>query len=78
MTLAIVANVPDAEAQYQAHEFMDATTQPKSIWISPNEVYLTHALLSQHIDSLVCVLCITFVIYADGFSRRPSGMTLFV
>ena len=44
----------DAEVQYQAHEFMDAATQPKSIWISPNEVYMTHALLSKHLDGLVC------------------------
>ena len=49
-----VANVADAEEQYQAHEFMDAATQPKSVWISPNEVYTTHALLSQHLENLVC------------------------
>lgn len=48
-----VANVPDAEAQYHAHEFLDATVQPKVIYITPNEVYKMHALLSRHIDDLV-------------------------
>lgn len=49
----IVADVPDAETQYHAHEFLDATVQPKAIFITPNEVYAMHALLSQHLDSLV-------------------------
>ncbi|KAF8974759.1 hypothetical protein BDZ97DRAFT_1911911 [Flammula alnicola] len=43
-----VANVPDAEMQFHAHEFMDATVQPKPIYISPNEIYTTHSLLIQH------------------------------
>ncbi|THH02790.1 hypothetical protein EW026_g172 [Hermanssonia centrifuga] len=47
-----VANVQDAESQYHAHEFLDATAQPKSIWISPNEVYTMHSLLSQYLDHL--------------------------
>ncbi|THH19788.1 hypothetical protein EW146_g1464 [Bondarzewia mesenterica] len=47
-----VADVPDAETQYHAHEFLDATVQPKPIYISPNEVYAMHGLLAQHIDSL--------------------------
>ena len=51
-----VANVPDAETQYHAHEFLDVTVQPKPIYISPNEVYAMHTLLAQHIDFLVCVL----------------------
>lgn len=49
----LVANVPDAETQYHAHEFLDATVQPKPIYISPNEVYAMHGLLSQHLDDLV-------------------------
>lgn len=48
-----VANVPDAETQFHAHEFMDATVQPKPIYISPNEIYTTHSLLLQHQDFLV-------------------------
>ncbi|EKM59178.1 uncharacterized protein PHACADRAFT_86001 [Phanerochaete carnosa HHB-10118-sp] len=47
-----VSNVPDAETQYHAHEFLDATVQPKSIFISPNEVYGMHTILSQHLDEL--------------------------
>ncbi|KAK0242763.1 ras GTPase-activating protein [Armillaria nabsnona] len=47
-----VANVPDAETQFHAHEFLDATVQPKPIYISPNEIYTMHGLLSQHQDSL--------------------------
>ena len=48
-----VADVPDAETQYHAHEFLDVTVQPKPIYISPNEVYAMHGLLAQHIDQLV-------------------------
>ncbi|ETW84040.1 hypothetical protein HETIRDRAFT_381374 [Heterobasidion irregulare TC 32-1] len=47
-----VADVPDAETQYHAHEFLDVTVQPKPIYISPNEVYAMHTLLAQHIDFL--------------------------
>lgn len=54
LTSAIVANIPDAETQYHAHEFLDVTVQPKPIYISPNEVYAMHGLLSQHLDDLVC------------------------
>lgn len=48
-----VADVPDAETRYHAHEFLDATVQPKPIYISPNEVYGMHALLSKYQDKLV-------------------------
>ena len=51
-----VANVPDAETQFQAHEFLDVTVQPKPIYISPNEVYSMHTLLSQYQDDLVSPL----------------------
>ncbi|PCH41536.1 hypothetical protein WOLCODRAFT_70665 [Wolfiporia cocos MD-104 SS10] len=47
-----VADVQDAETEFHAHEFLDATVQPKSIYISPNEVYGMHSLLSQHLDNL--------------------------
>ncbi|PPQ77741.1 hypothetical protein CVT25_011176 [Psilocybe cyanescens] len=47
-----VADVPDAEAHFHAHEFMDATVQPKPIYISPNEIYTMHSLLLQHQDHL--------------------------
>lgn len=43
----------DAETQFQAHEFLDVTVQPKPIYISPNEVYAMHGLLSQNQDQLV-------------------------
>ena len=52
-SLATVANVPDAETQCHAHEFLDVTVQPKPIYVSPNEVYAMHGLLAQHIDHLV-------------------------
>ncbi|KAJ6539341.1 ras GTPase-activating protein [Mycena capillaripes] len=48
-----VANVPDAETQFHAHEFLDATVQPKPIYISPNEIYTIHRLLTQYQDHLV-------------------------
>lgn len=47
-----VADVPDAEVQFHAHEFLDATVQPKPIYISPNEIYTMHGLLSQHLDCI--------------------------
>jgi Ras GTPase-activating-like protein IQGAP2/3 len=50
----LVANVDSAETQYHAHEFLDATVQPKPIYISPNEVYAMHGLLLRHLDALVC------------------------
>lgn len=53
MNRLLVANVPDAETQYHAHEFLDVTVQPKPIYISPNEVYAMHGLLAQNIDRLV-------------------------
>jgi Ras GTPase-activating-like protein IQGAP2/3 len=51
--VSIVAEVPDAETQFHAHEFLDVTVQPKPIYISPNEVYTMHGLLSQHQQYLV-------------------------
>lgn len=48
-----VADVPDAETHYHAHEFLDVTVQPKPIYISPNEVYGMHGLLSKYQDKLV-------------------------
>lgn len=47
-----VADVPDAEVQFHAHEFLDATVQPKPIYISPNEIYTMHGLLSQYQNHL--------------------------
>lgn len=50
---SLVADVQDAETQYHAHEFLDATVQPKPIYISPNEVYAMHGLLSKYQEKLV-------------------------
>ncbi|KAL0579549.1 iqgap-related protein [Marasmius crinis-equi] len=47
-----VADVPDADTQFHAHEFLDATVPPKPIYISPNEIYTTHGLLVQYIDDV--------------------------
>ncbi|KAF8897516.1 ras GTPase-activating protein [Infundibulicybe gibba] len=47
-----VAGVADAESHFHAHEFLDATVQPKPIYISPNEIYMVHGLLSRHKDFL--------------------------
>lgn len=55
-TISPVADVPDAETQFQAHEFLDVTVQPKPIYISPNEVYAMHTLLAQHQEYLVSAL----------------------
>ena len=48
-----VADVEDAETHFQAHEFLDVTVQPKAIYITPNEVYSMHSLLTQYADSIV-------------------------
>ncbi|KAG9101701.1 hypothetical protein FS749_004510 [Ceratobasidium sp. UAMH 11750] len=45
-----VADVPDAETEYHAHEFLDVTVQPKPVYISPNEIYAMHAILTQNVD----------------------------
>ncbi|KAG6861600.1 hypothetical protein C0995_014507 [Termitomyces sp. Mi166 len=45
-----VTDVPDAETEFHAHEFLDVTVQPKPIYISPNEIYTLHGLLAQHLD----------------------------
>ncbi|KAG9317305.1 ras GTPase-activating protein [Chiua virens] len=47
-----VADVPDAESHYHAHEFLDVAVQPKPIYISPNEVYGMHTLLTKYQDKL--------------------------
>ncbi|KAJ3801621.1 ras GTPase-activating protein [Lentinula aff. detonsa] len=47
-----VANVPDAETTFHAHEFLDATVPPKPIYISPNEIYSMHALIVQHLSDV--------------------------
>jgi len=47
-----IGNVPDAEIQFHAHEFLEMTVQPKPIYISPNEIYTMHGLLVQHQDHL--------------------------
>uniref|UniRef100_A0A0W0FJV3 Putative ras GTPase-activating protein n=1 Tax=Moniliophthora roreri TaxID=221103 RepID=A0A0W0FJV3_MONRR len=47
-----VADVPDADAQFHAHEFLDATVPPKPIYISPNEIYTMHGLLVQYMDDV--------------------------
>ena len=63
-TWAVVANVPDAETQYHAHEFLDVTVQPRPIYISPNEVYAMHGLLAQHIDRLVrCSAILLYILH---------------
>lgn len=49
----LVANVPDAETHFHAHEFVDATVQPKPIYISPNEIYSIHSMLVQHQNHMV-------------------------
>lgn len=72
--ISSVANVPDAETQFHAHEFLDVTVQPKPVYISPNEVYSMHTLLAQHLDHLVqpknilCVLTIT--VNSSGLESR--------
>ncbi|KAJ3757022.1 ras GTPase-activating protein [Lentinula raphanica] len=47
-----VADVPDAETTFHAHEFLDATVPPKPIYISPNEIYSMHALIVQYLGDV--------------------------
>jgi hypothetical protein len=63
---------------------MDATVQPKPIYISPNEVYAMHGLLSGHLDVLVSRedlhLCGSHPLSASLFRRLvvmiPSALLL--
>lgn len=50
----LVAEVADAETEYHAHEFLDVTVQPKPVYISPNEIYAMHGILTQNVDRVVC------------------------
>ncbi len=48
-----IIDCPDAELHFGADEFVDHTVQQKPvIYISPNEIYSMHLLLSQQIDHL--------------------------
>lgn len=48
-----IIDCADAEMQFSADEFLDHTVQEKPvIYISPNEIYSMHLLLSQQIDHL--------------------------
>ncbi|PWZ01991.1 hypothetical protein BCV70DRAFT_171458 [Testicularia cyperi] len=51
--LYTIIDCPDAELQFNADEFLDHTVQQKPvIYISPNEIYSMHLLLSQQVDHL--------------------------
>ncbi|KDN47975.1 hypothetical protein K437DRAFT_273559 [Tilletiaria anomala UBC 951] len=48
-----IVDVHDAEMQFAAEEFIDATTQDRPvIYISPNEIYALHLLLGQQMDTV--------------------------
>uniref|UniRef100_V5GQG5 GTPase activating protein n=2 Tax=Kalmanozyma brasiliensis (strain GHG001) TaxID=1365824 RepID=V5GQG5_KALBG len=48
-----IIDCPDAELHFGADEFVDHTVQQKPvIYISPNEIYSMHLLLSQQVDHL--------------------------
>ena len=68
-----VADVPDAETQYHAHEFLDVTVQPKPIYISPNEVYAMHGLLAQHIAHLVRYFSLVHTCLSDPTPSQGTG-----
>ena len=51
--LYTIVECPDAELQFGADELLDHTVQQKPvIYISPNEIYSMHLLLSQQVDHL--------------------------
>ncbi|PWN48300.1 hypothetical protein IE53DRAFT_203326 [Violaceomyces palustris] len=51
--LYAIVDCPDAEMQFSADEFLDHTVQQKPvIYISPNEIYSMHLLLSAQLDHL--------------------------
>lgn len=48
-----VIEVPDAELQFSADEFLDHTVQQRPvIYISPNEIYSMHLLVADQIDAM--------------------------
>ena len=48
-----VLDVPDAETQFNADEYLDHSLPHKPIiYISPNEIYSMHALVLQNLDSI--------------------------
>lgn len=48
-----VIEVPDAELQFSADEFLDHTVQQRPvIYISPNEIYSMHLLVADQVDAM--------------------------
>ncbi len=48
-----VLDVPDAETQFNADEYLDHSLPHKPIiYISPNEIYSMHSLVLQHLDTI--------------------------
>ncbi len=68
-----MADVPDAESYFYAHEFLDVTVQPKPIYITPNEVYTMHSLLLQHLKFLVRYINLLNLTLLT-FARLPKTM----
>lgn len=67
-----VADVPDAESYFYAHEFLDVTVQPKPIYITPNEVYTMHGLLLRHLKAIVRLFNTSKVLYPDFTIQAPQ------
>lgn len=70
-----VAEVEAAETHFHAHEFLDATVQPKPIYISPNEVYAMHSLLAQHVNILVSLCAARHAVCLLKKRRPRHAMT---
>jgi Ras GTPase-activating-like protein IQGAP2/3 len=68
-----VADVPDAESYFHAHEFLDVTVQPKPIYITPNEVYTMHDLLLQYLKAIVRLSNTSKVFYPDFMTQAPQS-----
>lgn len=52
-----VIDVEDAEIHFAVDEYLDHTVSTKPvIYISPNEIYLTHSLIMQDLDLIVSFL----------------------
>ena len=48
-----ILDVPDAEAQFNADEYLDHSLPHKPIiYISPNEIYSMHTLVLQHLEAI--------------------------
>lgn len=69
-------HVQDAEDFFRADEYLDATAARRPvIYISPNDIYSTHSIISDNLDVIVRCPVLLPKVHADSFLRRRTLKT---